>query len=87
MTKTMVQVINEHAKHGQLEDGRYGCQAKDCNQIYGVTYPESIVVTAHVVNRLAAAGFGSRRDAWTAGYRAGATDMDFETPNPHPETA
>lgn len=93
MTKTMVQVISEHAKHGPLEDGRHGCLAKDCTQVYGVTYPEAIVVTAHVVNRLAAAGFGSRHDAWAEGFKQGGPmhDENYDDPdahrrNPYPET-
>jgi hypothetical protein len=67
----MVDIINEHARHG-LRDGRHVCHAKGCDKVYeGEAYPESIVVTAHVVGQLRAAGFGSMYQAWGEGVQAG----------------
>lgn len=95
MSKTMVQIINEHANHSIL-DGHYACLAKDCGHVYpSVGYPESVVVTAHVVNRLNAAGFGSKHDAWQEGYGSGKsvmvqlmspTHFATEADNPYPVT-
>jgi hypothetical protein len=91
----MVEIINSHASHG-IEEGLYVCKAKGCTHVYGEeAYPEAIVVTAHVVNRLNAAGFGSRHDAWAEGYGAGKvvmtelmspTHFATEKPNPYPVT-
>lgn len=65
MSKTMVEIINEHATTTPRLDGKYICGAKGCDQVYpGVFYPDRIVVTAHVVNRLNSAGFGSKHEAW-----------------------